>query len=89
MIYRKGEFVKVKNISFLNEQVKDFANKLGRIYKVFSLETDTPFMIEFYYDNKRETALFSHNELELRNNFCDEEERNYHQVQKKMFKMSE
>ena len=87
-IYRKGEFVKVKDISLLNEQVKDFANRFGRVCKVFSLETKTPFMIEFYNETKRETELFSHDELELRNYFCDEEERNRHQLQAKMFKMS-
>ena len=86
MIFRKGELVEVTGS--LDDSVKEFVGRIGRVYDVEDLEkSDTPFVISFYADSARELQLFSHKELRLANGSEDAQKRQRYSNEARLYRM--
>jgi hypothetical protein len=86
MIYRKGEVVQVTDS--LDQTVKDYIGRVGKIEKVGDLENDaTPFVVSFFSGGIKEQETFSHKELKLLNRANDQPEKQSHYLEARLYRM--
>ena len=86
MLFRKGELVEVTNS--LDEGMKDFVGKVGKIEKVNDIDRDeAPFLVSFFSNGQKEKGLFSHTELRLANGTEDDRKRQCHYNEARLYRM--